>query len=540
MITRSQARRMASNYLKDVVEPEESQEVEINNQLGVSGIFDEGSDAIVAEMSTIRAEGQNKEPSPPTNELQQMLALMLEFKNSQEELKNNIEINNKELKDSIIEEIKNSLNNELKQIREEIRQESNLMKAETNKIISEMREDRERINRRVDETQERIERQGRMFEESLMKQSQSISNTNKMLSTNTKNISDNLNRINNEIRNEIKTCKEENLKQVKEVKTEVSKQQSEIEEQIRKLAEEKAKRIDEVQAGQESMKRRLAELEVRPNNRTQQIDLTKEVTFNGEEEYPMEFLKELREIREAYYPSEDVKWVGRHLVGEATVWWRVVKHRVTTYEEFEEMFTQKYWGQLRQEKIHHELEFGRYNPAGRMSMAMYMERKILQCRQLVPPISDQHLIKKLARHYHREVEIAVVTRGIRDINQFEALLDEFSKIQERRQYRNEELMSEPRGNAKNQQIHDNNNNYNHQCSPPWRRNENQGGRDWIKREVVGKRPTDSNKGGNVARGDYKGNHKNVGPAINTLEVENQQPSTSTAKNCQTASSTREG
>ena len=57
-----------------------------------------------------------------------------------------------------------------------------------------------------------------------------------------------------------------------------------------------------------------------------------------------------------------------------------------------------------------------------------MERCILENRQLIPPISDQHLIRKLARHYHHEIAVATVTRGVKNIAEFQVLLTEFTAM----------------------------------------------------------------------------------------------------------------
>ena len=46
-------------------------------------------------------------------------------------------------------------------------------------------------------------------------------------------------------------------------------------------------------------------------------------------------------------------------------------------------------------------------------------------------LSDRHMITKLARHYSREIQIAVVTRGVTTINSFEALLREYMSINTR-------------------------------------------------------------------------------------------------------------
>ena len=146
----------------------------------------------------------------------------------------------------------------------------------------------------------------------------------------------------------------------------------------------------------------------------------------------MEFLKELSEHHEQHYPSDNIKWIGRHLEADAEVWWRVIRSQVSNFEEFKEAFIQKYWGQEKQDTIRDNLEFGRYNWRGGLNPVQYMERLLLESRQLTPAITDRQLIKKLARHFGREFEVAVVTRGVNAIQTFESLIVEYSNIQNRR------------------------------------------------------------------------------------------------------------
>ena len=58
-----------------------------------------------------------------------------------------------------------------------------------------------------------------------------------------------------------------------------------------------------------------------------------------------------------------------------------------------------------------------------------MERLLLESRQLTPAITDRQLIKKIARHFGQEFEVAVVTRGVNTIQNFESLILEYSNIQ---------------------------------------------------------------------------------------------------------------
>lgn len=55
-------------------------------------------------------------------------------------------------------------------------------------------------------------------------------------------------------------------------------------------------------------------------------------------------------------------------------------------------------------------------------------------------MSDRHLVRKIARHYSREIEIAVLTRGISEISGLEVLLQEFMHVKGRHDYNGEQNM----------------------------------------------------------------------------------------------------
>ena len=59
----------------------------------------------------------------------------------------------------------------------------------------------------------------------------------------------------------------------------------------------------------------------------------------------------------------------------------------------------------------------------------YIERILLESRQLTPTMADRQLIRKISRHFGRDLQIAVITRGITTIPNFEALITEYTSIQ---------------------------------------------------------------------------------------------------------------
>jgi hypothetical protein len=455
MLTRSKARKlikenkMECEQVENVtVSTEESEEVEIYNQLGDQEMIEREARETREELSEIRARGptQNSETAesnvremPRQNEIQMILEMMKNItegqKKQQEDMKNlteGLKSVKEDLKEKIVENY-NNLKVELSQVREEIKSTKSQFTAELQALNQVLREEIKSSN---DSCREEIKKSEQKFEKIIK---QNNDNCKSEIVKSTRNLSENLNRINQEVQKEIKEVKTMTTENMEENRR-IIKQQENMEENIRKLAEEKGRRIDEVKENQEQLQRKVIELESRPatsNHTTVALsqEIVKEVKYNGREAYPMEFLHELREIRNQFYPNSGIKWISRHLEGEAIIWWRIVQQQLNNYEQFEEAFIRKYWNQQVQEGIRDNLEFGSYNTHGGLTMIQYFERKILQCRQLIPPITEQHLIRKLARHYGKEVEVAIITRGINNVEQFEHLLREFATITER-EYRN--------------------------------------------------------------------------------------------------------
>lgn len=204
-------------------------------------------------------------------------------------------------------------------------------------------------------------------------------------------------------------------------------------EQLKECYENSCSTIDgKISKIKEDVRNKIAQIERTPRQQGVIIEHTKNVNFNGEGEYPMEFVKELEEIHREYYPGEEVSWIGRHLDGEAAIWWKLIRNEVNTFEQFQTAFTAKYWNQMIQESVRDKLEFGKYRPESGLSMTQYMERCILQNRQLIPPMSDLHLIRKLAHHYSHDIAVACITRGVNNIMDFQNLLMEFAALRQKK------------------------------------------------------------------------------------------------------------
>lgn len=405
-----------------------NESVNDNYQLGVQDVVDDVTTIDVGH-SNLQARGRNQ-PSPQTNDFERMFILLQSMKEGNEEAIKSLREDNAKTREETkvaIQEVRMAIQEEMKELREEnarmheeTKKEIRQIEADLRAEMQEMRRDFSAEIKIIQQENERSNEEMKENREEITRLKVEVANNNQKIITNTQKLSENLNRINTELRSEIKSNKEETSK--------VKKHQEEIENQVKQMGVEKKKRIDEMKEEHEQLKRRILEVEGRPTHRGNTLDIARDVTFNGIDSYPMEFLKELREIKEEYYSNEDIKWVSKHLIDEAKIWYRIIQGKINNFNEFEENFIEKYWGQHTQEGIRDKLEFGRYRTNGKLNMIQYLERNILQCRQLVPPLSDRHLIRKLASHYTRDIEVAVLTRGIKEIPQFVALLHEYANI----------------------------------------------------------------------------------------------------------------
>jgi vacuolar-type H+-ATPase subunit H len=413
MNTRSKTKRKAviptMAAERQLTTSNEGENEEINNQLGLSGIYEEEELSVMtSNASKDRARGLGiDESSSNQDKFQQKLLEMLQMmqdktektlqqnnehiRQNNERIQQQIQQNNEHIRQNN-EHIQQQIQQNTEQIKQNAQEILQQMQARLDTAVREFKEEAKADREAIKRVTERLDCQEQKLE-GLRAQSEK---TLQEVKRTKKEMSDNLVKTKEELRKEITSGKEDSPKHVHEVEARIHKQYQEVDSKAQKIAEEKAKRIDEVQDSQETLRRRLTAVEARPINQGIHGERPKEVTFNGTEAFPMEFLKELEEVKEMYYPGNAYQWISRHLEGDAMTWWRVVKHRVTTYQQFREAFIAKYWNTQVQEHVRDGLEYGRYHWGGTYNVVQYLEHRILECRNIIPPIPGEHLIRKSA------------------------------------------------------------------------------------------------------------------------------------------------
>lgn len=420
-----------------------------------------------------------------------------QFKKTREEINNKLDSTNNRLEDLI--------RTEISAVRADLREQSR-------EFNNKLEQQRKEFDNKLEATEKRLE----SIDKNNSEIRSSLTQTRKELKVNTENNNKKFNELHVKVGN-------------------VEQQQEKLDDKLNNMAEEKGRKIEEITSRitnvTDTLSRRIDNVEVRPLIRPAN-EAVKDVTYNGTDPFPIEFLRELDEIKETYYNNDNINWIKNHLISEAAIWWRIVRQKVRNYTEFRKAFTDKYWCEQTQQAVLHNLEYGKYRPSGTMNMIEYVEQKMLQCRQLIPAVSEQHIIKKLARHFNRNVEFAVLTRGIQDLNAFEILLREFTTVCGRDF--NKSTVEPYNGN----QVDDtatsaHGGRYSRPRWPQYRENENQPTsnkyvKHYDKRRQEHYRNEDADR-----KGDHKpskGIKTSYDPKIQAIELSDERPTTSYAKN----------
>lgn len=504
MITRSKKRMMSSPV------EELSQSPDINNQLGIEMSGESGNE--IHEVETVSAtevtpSTQQEDYSMgtrghaekvQTTKIDMLVELMLKKFEEQTQRMDKMSEEQKQRSEQLEKTIKQQFEEHQRAAEERIK---NYVTDKIDEIRTENQQNLQSIENIVQEKEKVL----------LDKLESCTKRSEQELKTITKKLDKQVKEAGEELKATVRAAHEVHNVKFKEIEDRIQRVDTSMQsttEKIDAVSVEKERRLEEVcqkitsiSEHQDRLQRRLENAETRPLARGECPDISKEVYYDGEDPFPMEFLKELTAIREIYYPDDNTRWIGKHLTGSAATWWRIVKTQVTNYGQFKEAFIDKFWSASHQQKTRDYLEYGRYNPNGSLTMVEYMEHHLLRSRQLIPCLDDRYLIKKLGRHFTREIQIAIVTRGIDTISSFEALLREYMEIK----------------------PHNTSDSYNHDKS----KHVNKGGQPHVKRENNNERVSNKYQEGKWG-GKRPDRNESERQVVNTITIEPtpSQPSTS--------------
>lgn len=137
--------------------------------------------------------------------------------------------------------------------------------------------------------------------------------------------------------------------------------------------------------------------------------------------HPMLFMKKLKNIfEEAGVPDRHrVGLAVACLKGAAADWVAIKESSFKTFKDFENGFSNKFWGVDRQRDLFLHLNYGRYE---RGSCSSYFLDMVNQAGFLSEKIPEYKLINMLGKHFSSDIERAIVMQGLNTVEAVDIFL----------------------------------------------------------------------------------------------------------------------
>ena len=90
----------------------------------------------------------------------------------------------------------------------------------------------------------------------------------------------------------------------------------------------------------------------------------------------------------------------------------IVQDKVRLHKDLVDHFRARYWNEEIQRKVCVQLEFGKY-VLNKGSKEKYLGQLVLKAKHLELTMSEDEIVKKLAHHFNRRMQVAVITQGFK-------------------------------------------------------------------------------------------------------------------------------
>ena len=221
------------------------------------------------------------------------------------------------------------------------------------------------------------------------------------------------------IHNEMRLIERKFTQQIEELREEMQDKITQIHQKIDQNIEAKVKN-----AGAD---KRIGLRVTCPTNRFKELP-----KFNGKLKNPMEYLSKLKN----YYRRENEKRISygeddldleemfdNCLEGTAATWWNMIRYSVTDFEDFEQIFINKYWNEEIQDGIKRKLDLETFVPRRGLSRAEYFIERVVVLQNMTPKLTEREIVRRLVRHFDGTVQQACRVQNITTILRMEEVLN---------------------------------------------------------------------------------------------------------------------
>ena len=97
------------------------------------------------------------------------------------------------------------------------------------------------------------------------------------------------------------------------------------------------------------------------------------------------------------------------------------------YKDLVDSFRACYWNKEIQSKIHVHLEFGKYLQS-KGTNEKYLIQLVANAKHLEPEMSEAEFVNKMVHHFSRGIQVAVITQGIKTLEELLLLLRKWESV----------------------------------------------------------------------------------------------------------------
>lgn len=227
-----------------------------------------------------------------------------------------------------------------------------------------------------------------------------------------------------------------------------------VEEQIKLLREENDQLYESIEKLKNEIKSKPQDTSLNiQSERLAKINITIPKFKGGIYERPIKFLSEF----ESYISVKNVSFdefkllLNQSLESDAKDWWYVNEDSIDNFEEFRNMFKERFWCSNIQRKIKRKIECGQYIFGSKMTRANYATHLFSLAKDLEANYTNEELIKLISAHFEREIRYTIKANVNNDKNEMFKILSEFDSD-------DKQLNRETQNQNKNQNQKDKDNN----------------------------------------------------------------------------------
>ena len=130
---------------------------------------------------------------------------------------------------------------------------------------------------------------------------------------------------------------------------------------------------------------------------------------------------------------ESIQIVSQVLKGIAKDWWYIHESDVLEYEQFKDLFKDKFWNSTIKRQTRRKFEFRTFYAGGKLDRVTYATKIFGYAKELELAYAEEELAEKLADHFEKGIRHAFTGQQIKSKNALFQILTDYDNDHKRSQ-----------------------------------------------------------------------------------------------------------